>query len=176
MTCENCSCTAKMRLLSNPAAQHRASGIKLKQQKHIISFMKIISVLCSLNSFKEIPTTTINNRGGGKGKACIVWAQKLQLKVIEGRHVCHVLSMWYMSLKTTLFKITLGFLILKIENISVLITLNLYAPWKYLELCDLSVGLNVRVRSVRARTMWIMGGLTSFVHKNLAKPPFSVRY
>lgn len=65
MSGENCSCTAKMRLLSNPAAQHWASGNKLKQQKHIISIMKIISVLCSLNSFKEIPTTTINIRGGG---------------------------------------------------------------------------------------------------------------
>lgn len=72
MTCENCSCTAKMRLLSNPAAQHWASGNKLKQQKHIISFMKIISVLCSLNYFKEIPTTTINNmgRGGGGQSLC----------------------------------------------------------------------------------------------------------
>lgn len=67
MTGENCSCTAKMGLLSNPAAQHWASGNKLKQQKHIISIMKVISALCSLNSFKELPTTTINNRGGGGG-------------------------------------------------------------------------------------------------------------
>lgn len=129
MTGENCSCTAKMRLLSNPAAQHWASGNKLKQQKHIISIMKIISVLCSRNS-KEIPTTTIHNRGGGGQSLCSLSA-KLQFKVIEGRHVYHVLSMWYMSLKTTHFKITIDFLILQIENISVLITLSLYEPWKY---------------------------------------------
>lgn len=45
MTGENCSCTAKIRLLSNPAAQHWASGNKLKQQKNIISIMKIRNII-----------------------------------------------------------------------------------------------------------------------------------